>query len=126
MFHALGLTIDSLGLPEQSVGVFQKALAVRQAALGPEHDDAIASQNSLGEAYLAAERDAEALELFAALLKICESKHGVDHENTLEAQANLGMALSTRMRETRPARYRCSSGRWRPGNQTSARTTTKR
>jgi len=89
LLHALGGTLDKLGLPAEAARILQSALAIRRAALGPDHEDTLATQSSLGEAYLGAGRSAEALVLFQALLKKRESQLGPDHQDTLESQHNL-------------------------------------
>jgi serine/threonine-protein kinase len=93
LLSALGATLDKLGLPAEAAEILEKAFAVRQAALGPEHNDTLATQNSLGEAYLAAGQAAKALVLFEALLKLRASKFGSDDDTTLECQNNLAMAF---------------------------------
>jgi tetratricopeptide (TPR) repeat protein len=89
LLHALGRTLGNLNLPAEAVRIFQRALAIRRAALGPDHEDTLATQSSLGEAYLGAGRTAEALVIFQALRKIRESQLGPDHKDTLESQNNL-------------------------------------
>jgi serine/threonine protein kinase len=94
LLSALGVTLDKLGLPVQAAEILEKAFAVRQAALGPDHSDTLATRNSLGEAYLAAGHAAQALPLFEAMLKARESKLGSDHHDTFVCQNNLAMAFA--------------------------------
>jgi tetratricopeptide (TPR) repeat protein len=92
LLNTLGRTIDNLGLPAQAADILGKALVVRQVTLGPDHDDTLATRNSLGEAYLAAGRTSEALALFEAVLKRRQATLGPDHDDTLDAQNNLAIA----------------------------------
>jgi eukaryotic-like serine/threonine-protein kinase len=60
--------------------------------LGPDHPDTLASRGNLAEAYRAAGRIAEAIELHEATLKTRESKLGPDHPHTLTSRINLAQS----------------------------------
>ena len=60
--------------------------------LGPDHPDTLASRGNLAEAYRAAGRTAEAIELQEATLKTRESKLGPDHPQTLTSRISLAEA----------------------------------
>jgi len=94
LLDAIGVTLDKLGLSVQAAEILEKALAGRQAALGPNHNGTLATENSLGEACLRAGRTARAFALFQAVLKARESTLGPDHNDTLECQSNIAMALA--------------------------------
>ena len=51
LLDALGQTYQGLGLYDQAVSLHTKARAVREAALGPDHPDTLASRNNLAIAY---------------------------------------------------------------------------
>ena len=51
LLDALGRTYWGLGLFDRAVSLHTKARAVREAALGPDHPDTLASRNNLANAY---------------------------------------------------------------------------
>jgi tetratricopeptide (TPR) repeat protein len=114
MLEALGSTYRGLGLYEKAVSLHTKARAVREAALGPDHPDTLASRHNLAEAYLAAGRTAEAVQLHEAMLKLVESRLGPEHAHTLISRANLAVCFQTLARAERDAgRHRQAIGLYR-------------
>jgi tetratricopeptide (TPR) repeat protein len=100
LLDALGETYRGLGLYDTAVATHTKARAVREAALGPDHPDTLASRNNLAEASRAAGRTAEAIRLHEGTLKLMESALGPDHPNTLTSRNNLANAYRAAGRTT--------------------------
>jgi len=100
LLNALGQTYSGLGLPEKAVEVFRNARAVREAALGPDHHDTLASRNNLAVAYDAAGRTSESIALHEETLKLITSMLGPDHPHTLGSRSNLATAYQHAGRTT--------------------------
>ncbi len=92
LLDALGQTYSGLGLPDKSVEAHIRARAVREALLGPDHPDTLASLNNLAVAYLDTGQTEQATTLLEQTLKLCEAKLGPDHPDTLGCRNNLGEA----------------------------------
>jgi serine/threonine protein kinase len=91
LLHALGRTYLSLGVFDKAVTLFTTARAVREAALGGDHPDTLASQNNLAIAYRSVGRLHEAIALDESTLKKRERALGSDHPDTLASRNNLGI-----------------------------------
>jgi eukaryotic-like serine/threonine-protein kinase len=92
LLDALGVTYHGLGLYDQAVNLLTRARAVREAALGPDHPDTLASCNYLANSYHAVGRLPEAIALHGSILKLREAKLGPDHHLTLQSRNNLANA----------------------------------
>ena len=77
---------------DEAIALFEKTLKQRQAKLGPDHPDTLASRNNLGDAYVTARRTVEAIAMHEETLKLMTSKLGPDHPNTLTSRNNLAAA----------------------------------
>jgi serine/threonine protein kinase/tetratricopeptide (TPR) repeat protein len=64
----LGLTLSSLGYPGKAIPVLTKALRLREAELGRDDPDTLATMDRLAKAYRDADRAAEALPLIQEAL----------------------------------------------------------
>ena len=91
-WSSLGQTYGGLGLYDQAITVHTKARAVREAVLGPDHPDTLASRNNLANAYWSAGRRSEAIALHEATLKRHEARLGPDHPDTLSSRNDLAIA----------------------------------
>jgi hypothetical protein len=67
-------------------------LAARERVLGPDHPDTLNSRNNLADAYVAADRAAEAIPLHERTLADRERVLGPDHPDTLTSRDNLAAA----------------------------------
>jgi serine/threonine protein kinase len=88
----LGQTYYFLGEYPQAIKQLERGLALRQAHLGPEHADTLASRNNLATAYWSAGRTADAIRLHEQTLRQQETQLGLDHPDTLGTRNNLGLA----------------------------------
>jgi serine/threonine-protein kinase len=70
----------------------QRALELRQAHLGPDHPDTLASMNRLAEAYSSVGRHREAIDLRQRRLEIGKATLGPDHPETLAFMSDLAGA----------------------------------
>jgi tetratricopeptide (TPR) repeat protein len=95
LLRALGLTDRGLGLFDQAVILLKKACTVREAALGPDHADALASRNNLAIAYQQAVRLLEAIALYQQTLELKQSKLGPDQPDSLESRTNLAQVYES-------------------------------
>jgi serine/threonine protein kinase/tetratricopeptide (TPR) repeat protein len=100
LLDALGRTYVGLGLYEKAIAVHEKGRALREAALGPDHPDTLASRSRLAGAYISAGRNAEAIALLEANLKLQEAKLGADHDATGYTRNNLAHAYVATGRTT--------------------------
>ena len=66
-------------------------LRLKEAKLGPDHPDTLASRNNLSIAYRATGRTSGAIALDEVTLKLFETKLGPDHPNTLKSRINLAL-----------------------------------
>jgi serine/threonine protein kinase len=98
LLNALGRTYKGLGLYDRAVTLLMKAAEVREAVLGPDHRDALASRHNLASAYYYAGRLPEAIALFEALLKLREARWGPDHPDTLASRSGLALAYEAAAR----------------------------
>jgi serine/threonine protein kinase len=80
------------GRAAEAIALHEATLRLKQATLGIDHPDALASRDNLANAYLAAGRIAEAIKLHEATLKLKETKLGTDHPDTLTSRYNLASA----------------------------------
>jgi serine/threonine protein kinase len=92
LLAALSETYIGLGLRDHALALLGKARLMRQAALGPDHADTIATCSDLVRLLVLLGRPAEAVELGEATLKRCESRLGADHPTTLATRSHLGAA----------------------------------
>jgi tetratricopeptide (TPR) repeat protein len=101
MMDALGQTYRGLGLYDQAVSLHTRARDVREATLGPDHPDLLASRDNLAVAYRWAGRLREAIALHEETLKLRETKQGPDHPGTIGCRNNLANAYwsAGRLRE---------------------------
>jgi tetratricopeptide (TPR) repeat protein len=70
----------------------ERAHELRQAHLGTDHPDTLASMQSLAEAYLVVDRHREAIALLQRRLEIGKARLGPDHPETLGFMASLAIA----------------------------------
>jgi serine/threonine protein kinase len=89
MLHALGRTYTDLGIYDKAIALLTKARGEREATLGLEHLDTLATNNYLARAYQQADRTADAIVLYKATLKLLEAKGQPDDERTLAIRTNL-------------------------------------
>jgi eukaryotic-like serine/threonine-protein kinase len=79
----LGVTQRRLGRYEQARELLTKALATREAALGPDHLDTVASVFAMSEVEASSGNLPEAKALCERALKVRKAELGEDHEDTL-------------------------------------------
>jgi serine/threonine protein kinase len=91
----LGQTYYFLGEYPQAIKQLDRGLTLRQAHLGPEHADTLASRNNLATAYWSAGRTTDAISLHQQTLRQQEIQLGLDHPDTLGTRNNLGLAYWT-------------------------------
>jgi hypothetical protein len=70
----------------------ERAHELRQAHLGPDHPDTLASMQSLAGAYLIVDRHREAIALLERRLEIGKARLGPDHPETLRFMGSLANA----------------------------------
>jgi eukaryotic-like serine/threonine-protein kinase len=92
LLSALGNTYLGLALYDRAVSLHSRALAVREATLGPEDPDTLASRNNLAVVFTETGRLIEAIALHEAIVKLRESKQGPEHPDTLKSRNNLAIA----------------------------------
>jgi eukaryotic-like serine/threonine-protein kinase len=99
---ALGRTFMGLGIYDRAVDLLTKARAVREAALGLDHPDTLATSNSLAIAFTYAGRLPDAIALHESTLRRREAKLGADHLDAVESRANLATSYQAagRLRES--------------------------
>jgi len=85
----LGQSLLNLGFASQAIPVLEKARATREAKLGSDHPDTLASMNSLAASYLDAGKLDQALPLFEETLRLRKTKLGPDHPDTLTSMNSL-------------------------------------
>jgi len=88
----LATSLLSLGYPKEAARLFEKVLATRQAHLGPDHPDTLASMHNLALTYQDAGQVEKALPLLEETLKLQRAKLGPDHPHTLRSMNNLAVA----------------------------------
>ena len=76
----------------EAIALHEATLKLREAKLGPDHPDTLASRNNLAIAYHGRRPAAEAIALHEATLKLREAKLGPDHPDTLTSRNNLAIA----------------------------------
>jgi serine/threonine protein kinase len=82
-------------LPRQhqlAVSHLERAAALRQAHLGPDHPDTLASMDRLANAYSEVSRDADAIALYQRILEKRRQMLGPDHPETLACLSHLAAA----------------------------------
>ena len=65
---ALGQTFTSLGIYDRAESLFKNALVLREAELGPDHSDTLASRSNVANAYWYAGRAADSIALHTSVL----------------------------------------------------------
>lgn len=92
--HTLGVTYYHLGLFGAASFHLEKAYALRQAVLGPEHPETLASLHDLARVRWKQYKLAEAIAFERQALEKRRLVLGAEHEDTLFSQLNLGLFLS--------------------------------
>jgi len=93
--HILGSSLAGLSNTTEAITLLTRSYRTREAQLGAEHPDALATRNNLAVAYLTAGRTSEAIPLLEATLKGRQSVLGVDAIDTLRTRDNLASAYYT-------------------------------
>jgi serine/threonine-protein kinase len=88
----LGLSQIGLGHAESAIALLTRAVRTREARLGADHPETLASRNNLAEAYYAAGRLREAIATYEDVLKRRAARLGPDHPETLSSRNNLAVA----------------------------------
>ncbi len=104
MQDTLGVSLLSLGAAEQSIPLLIKARDTRQALLGPESRETLASMNQLAVAYHLTAKSDLALPLYEKTLELTREKLGAEHPDTLVSMNNLasGYLAAGRMEKALP------------------------
>jgi non-specific serine/threonine protein kinase/serine/threonine-protein kinase len=93
----------ALGQLDVAMPRFEEVLQRRQAKLGPNHPNTLASKSHLAEAYEAAGRRAEALALFEEVFQHRRAQRGLGHPYTLRSLVLLSRAyLADRPEQAEP------------------------
>lgn len=110
MLHHFNQLGDSAS---QAIAVGEPLVADFEDVLGPDHPDTLTARNSLGAAYQAAGRVAEAIPLYEQNLTACQRLLGADHPRTLNARSSLAVAYAAAGRpgEAIPLLKRTVAGR---------------
>jgi tetratricopeptide (TPR) repeat protein len=95
MQHTLGVSLLTLGEDRLAAEVLGKAWATRQANLGPDHPDALASMRNLAEARHNVGELVSALSLGEEALRRTEARFGPQHADTLICKNNLAKTYLT-------------------------------
>jgi tetratricopeptide (TPR) repeat protein len=90
--HAVGRTYVGLGLYDKAELLLSRARTIREAALGPNHPETLASRSELALAYEKAGRSVDAIALCETTLKLQESTLGPRHPDTLQSRNHLALA----------------------------------
>jgi serine/threonine protein kinase len=88
----IGQGYQSLGKHQLAVGQLEQAIKLRQAHLGSEHPDTLASTSSLAGAYMWAGRHSDAIALRQQILEYRKARLGPDHPETLDCVCALAEA----------------------------------
>jgi tetratricopeptide (TPR) repeat protein/tRNA A-37 threonylcarbamoyl transferase component Bud32 len=88
--HTLGETYIYLQERERAIRQLERARALREAKLGPDHPQTLASMNDLASAYRDVGRLDDALALGEEALRLRKVKLGPDHPQTLTSMIDLG------------------------------------
>src|SRR5262249_17321510 len=89
---AIGEAYGSIGLQQPRLAHLERALALRQAHLGLDHPETIASMRNLAISYSWTARYEEAIDLRQQILAKRKSLLGPDHVLTLECMHDLAEA----------------------------------
>jgi tRNA A-37 threonylcarbamoyl transferase component Bud32 len=90
--EALGMTYVGLVEGKNAIPLLQLSSATFALELGPSHSDTLASRNNLANAYIAAGRPQEGLQLHKQTLELREKQLGPDHPDTLFSRRELANA----------------------------------
>jgi serine/threonine protein kinase len=89
---AIGESYASIQVFQPAVPHLERAVALREAYLGPEHDDTVASIDQLADLYSWLGRHQEAIELRQSALQTRQARFGPDAAETLHGIGKLAMA----------------------------------
>jgi tetratricopeptide (TPR) repeat protein/tRNA A-37 threonylcarbamoyl transferase component Bud32 len=89
LLNALGQAYLGLGLADRAVDLLRVSATVRDAVLGPDHPDTLATYDDLVAAYIGTGQLHEAIELRQNTLRLREAKLRPDHPDTLESRNHL-------------------------------------
>ena len=92
LLDALGRTYLGLGLAARAIGPFTTARAVREAALGADHPDTLATRARLANAYEDGGRLRDAIALHEATLDRRIAALGPDHHDTNASRHDLAVS----------------------------------
>jgi hypothetical protein len=90
----VGVSYRGAGDAANGLPFLERAVELRSRVFGPDHDDTLDAQNSLGAAYRAAGFADKAVPLFEDCLRVRQARHGPDHKTTLRSLLNLAAANS--------------------------------
>jgi hypothetical protein len=90
LLDALGQTYLGLGIWDRAQSMFTKSATVREAALGPDHPDTLASRHNIAITDHAVGRPADAIKRQEETLRQEEKILGPDHPNVLSSRNSLG------------------------------------
>jgi serine/threonine protein kinase len=89
MQNRFGISLLGLGEPGKAITLLEKARMTRQAKLGPEDPDTLASMENLAAAYRTAGKLDLAVPLFEETLELMKARLGLGHPDTLASMENL-------------------------------------
>jgi tetratricopeptide (TPR) repeat protein len=98
LLDALGRTYHGLGVYDRAAGLLEQALALGRGTRGPDDAATVDTLASLVEAYLHAERPADAVPAAEELRRRREEKSGPDHADTILAAGLLARAYRSAKR----------------------------
>ena len=90
--NKLGTSLLALGAPNRAALLFEKSSVTRQAKLGTDHPDTLASMHNLATAYMEAGKLDLAMPLLEETLKLRQAKLGPNHPGMLSSMHSLAMA----------------------------------
>ena len=93
LLHAIGESMQSLGIYDQGVRVHKSALQIRMRELGEEHPDTMASMANLAALHFQAGDHDEALRLFIRSTALRTKVLGEEHPDTLKSMNDLARRL---------------------------------
>jgi non-specific serine/threonine protein kinase/serine/threonine-protein kinase len=94
MMMVMGLTYENLGLYNRAESLYHKAADIRERRLGPENDDTLKSQASLGWIEYRQGRFHDSEALLRQLLGIRQSHYGAKNAETLVVMSYLGVVVN--------------------------------
>jgi tetratricopeptide (TPR) repeat protein len=89
----LALDYQQAGRLPEAVALLEETLKLRQARLGTDHPDTLASMALLGQAYRQSGNLSDAIPILEQTHELRQAKLGADHPDTLRSMSNLALVL---------------------------------